>query len=103
MVMLGCNFSYSVYRPASLKPNVPNSPMVMVSGAPPAAGAEAGADDATALAAALVAAAAVDGAALVGGAAAVLVLDEQPATARAATATTPMSARCLRAMNMDPP
>jgi predicted nicotinamide N-methyase len=42
--------------------------------------------------------------ALLDGAAAVFAFDEQPATARAATATTPTSARrFLRAMNMDPP
>src|SRR5664279_1737807 len=82
--------------------------MVMVSEGPAAADeAGAGAD---ALGAAVEAAtgagevAAVDGDALLAGAAVVLDFDEQPATASAATATTPTSTRWfLRAMNMDPP
>ena len=85
---------YSSYKPASLKPKVPNKPIVKVIGVLSADGEDAGL------------AAVVDDAVPVSDAFGddVPLDDEQPASATAATTAAPTSAcRFFRAMNMDPP
>src|SRR5690348_7476998 len=95
MVTFGCSFMYSSYRPASLKPNVPKRPIVIVTGVLSCEG------DAGVLADAAVLEDELPDAF---GEAVFPLDDEQPASASAATTAAPTSAcRLLRAMNMNPP